>query len=284
MSVFITLNFKAQLRRSWLATGLAALAVLTSAIALTPQAHAEQSQQSAAEMLQDGLDALLDRQTDLAGQLFEQLMLTFPGSPESARAERELGVLGTASRAERQPEEADVFAHRNPRDEPALRLKFAADAGDRVFFAENSAVIGGRARALLEHQARWLAVRKDLSITIIGRADDGASADASRELSAKRAEAVREKLIASGIAAARMQIDARGTRDPVATCRTDLCQAQNRHAETFITLAEPRNGAFDAGEAGVPAAGRSQDLGRARATTLGGAAGGGLDRDLTVSR
>jgi peptidoglycan-associated lipoprotein len=113
-------------------------------------------------------------------------------------------------------------------------MRFATEAGDRVFFAENSAVIGGRARALIENQARWLASRQDLKITIIGRADDGGPENEARLLSAKRADAVRNVLVANGVAASRIVIDARGGRDPIATCSSPMCQAQNRQAETSI--------------------------------------------------
>lgn len=255
-------------------------AVLPSAFspfAFVPSARADQSEPSAAEMLQDGLDALIDRQMSLANELFEEVIRAFPGTPESVRAKRELSALGSAVQPTRATDDGDVFARRLPSDEPALRMKFATDAGDRVFFAENSSTIGGRARALLEHQARWLMARPEISITIIGRADDGASTDASRELSAKRAEAVRDKLAASGIALERMTIDARGSRDPVATCRSDLCQAQNRHAETSISFAASSSDRF--GDAGAPS--------RDRPTTVGGAvapAVDGIGRGVTVSR
>lgn len=115
-----------------------------------------------------------------------------------------------------------------------LRLAFATEAGDRVFFAENSAVIGGRARALIEHQARWLAKRPDLKVTIVGRSDDGLPAEAARDIGEKRAAAVRDRLVANGVMPNRIAIETRGARDPVATCTSPLCQAQNRHAETVI--------------------------------------------------
>jgi peptidoglycan-associated lipoprotein len=207
------------------------------------------SQQSAAEMLQDGLDAVAERQADLAVQLFEQLIATFPSSPQSARAQEELSALAivgggaaegaAAGRDDQARDNNDGRLFQKPREpstDAALRVKFATEAGDRVFFAENSAVIGGRARALIEHQARWLGPRTDLKITIIGRADDGASADESLRLSTQRAEAVRERLRLAGIDAQRIAIEARGARDPVATCHSALCQAQNRHAETSISL------------------------------------------------
>ena len=117
-----------------------------------------------------------------------------------------------------------------------LRRAFLRAGGDRVFFAENSASIGGRARAALEGQARWLKVRPNIKVTIISRADDGGSTTDSMALSQKRAQAVRDKLVESGLPADSVQIDARGDRDPISTCRTAQCQAQNRHVETFVSF------------------------------------------------
>lgn len=196
-------------------------------------AHADTSRNSPVEMLQDGLDALLERQRELAADLFSQLIAAFPGTPEASRAERELSSL--SGRDQQHPaayEREQPFVQRATDSE--LRMTFATEAGDRVFFAEDSAVIGGRARALIEHQARWLLKRPDLKVTIVGRSDDGLSADAARDIAEKRAAAVRDRLVANGVIAGRIAIETRGARDPVATCATPLCQAQNRHAETVI--------------------------------------------------
>jgi peptidoglycan-associated lipoprotein len=236
--------------------------------------RAQSNAQLPGEMLQDGLDALSGKEQGLAAELFEQLILAFPGTTEADRAQQELTLLGstsgTASEQHPESEPRDAAARERNDDPAALRMKFAVEAGDRVFFAENSAVIGGRARALLENQARWLQARPELKITIIGRADDGGPEDEAHVLSAKRAEAVRDKLVAGGVPASRILIDGRGTRDPVATCHSALCQAQNRHAETSI------------GGGIVSGAGEDMVRGasiRSRRATIGGAAGG-----VTVSR
>lgn len=116
------------------------------------------------------------------------------------------------------------------------RHRFLSEVGDRVFFAENSATIGGRARALLEAQARWLKAVPRLDVTIIGRAAEGGGADNDAALALARARAVESKLVESGVARERIRIDARGGADPVATCDESMCRAQNRHAETLLRI------------------------------------------------
>lgn len=185
------------------------------------------------QMLQDAFDAMSDSDFDEARKILGELILSYPGTPEAIRAEHELAVLN--SRQDYGGGGLDAVALFGPRSrEPQLRRSFALDVGDRVFFAVNSAAIGGRARVLIESQALWLKQRPELKVTVIGRADDDLDSDKSVLLSSKRAEAVRERLIASGIPSARISIEARGTSDPIATCATPLCRAENRHAETWI--------------------------------------------------
>jgi len=49
---------------------------------------------------------------------------------------------------------------------------FVAEAGDRVFFAENDARIGPRGRAVLERQALWLRANPSLLATVVGPAGE----------------------------------------------------------------------------------------------------------------
>ncbi len=210
--------------------------LIAAAIALPPDCRAGSPEASPDEMLTDGLDALSEGQQDLATKLFEQVILGFPGTDQSLRAERELGALNASAK----PAHATSTPQRDTRDvNGPLRLKFATDAGDRVFFAENSAAIGSRARALIENQARWLTARPDVHVTVIGRSDDGGPKEAALELSSQRAAAVRDKLIASGIPAGRVRAEGRGTDDAIATCELPICKAQNRHAETSLDVPVP---------------------------------------------
>lgn len=239
--------------------GLAACAaaVIVAAATLVPRHAMADAEQSPQEFLDDGLAAKAERQLDLARQLFEQLILAHPGSDEAERAADELRRLNGETRTLARPastdtdreastgDEADPLRAPDPAARPArevpasrsiaeLRRVFVRDVGDRVFFAENSASIGGRARAMLENQTRWLKARPETAIKIIGRADDGGSQQTAKDLSTRRAGAVRDHFLAAGIAAARISIDARGNSDPLATCRTFMCQAQNRLAETLL--------------------------------------------------
>lgn len=187
--------------------------------------------ETATELLTDGLDAVADHAEDSARRLFNKLISAFPDSPEAVRARQALGQIDNGG-----PDaEALAAMHAENVDRTAqYRHALLLEVGDRVFFAENSASVGGRARNVIENQARWLKARPYLTVTIVGRSDDGGTAQSGRLLSQNRAQAVRDRLIAAGIEQQRIRIEATGSEGRLATCRAPICQAQNRTAEVSI--------------------------------------------------
>lgn len=187
--------------------------------------------EKAAELLEDGLDALSDHAEESGRRLLGRVVSDFPGSVEALRAKR---VLAALDRGESIPDDRALIRAGLAERTAEYRRVFLVDVGDRVFFAENSASLGGRARNIIENQARWLSARPDLSIVVIGRADDAGGRAAAAALSLQRAEAVRDRLVAAGISENRIEVKAAGNADRVAVCDGPLCQAQNRNAEVYI--------------------------------------------------
>jgi peptidoglycan-associated lipoprotein len=189
--------------------------------------------ETAAELFEDGMDALAARANESGRRLLGRLIVDYPRSPEAARAKRALAALDAG-----EIPLDDYIAEASEAERTAqYRHAFLVDVGDRVFFAENSATIGGRARSMIENQARWLKVHADVNIVVIGRADDGVSNDAAVTLSRQRAEVVRDRLVSAGLASERIEIKAAGDADRLALCGSALCQAQNRNAEIQIDAA-----------------------------------------------
>lgn len=269
----------------------AAVAVLVIAVGVAAANRSARAESGPQDLLSLGLEALADQQPTEARAHFERLLSNFPRSAEAVRASKELGVLNgdsddnSADPSDVSDADADaadgmqgagrtegtsLSAKASGTATQRARRAFVTAVGDRVFFAENSAGIGGRARAMLENQARWLSGHPSLKITLIGRADDGGSAAQARELSMQRADAVRAKLVESGVAAAAISVEPRGATDPVATCRSPLCQAQNRLVETLITVDLERGraeGALSAAPGPASPAGRAVSV-QSRDSTL----------------
>jgi len=223
--------------------------------------------ETAEELLVDGMDAAADHADESARRLFNKLIAVFPTSPEASRARSALLSLdGDSENGDRAAVRAAIQAEAAERT-LEYRHAFLITVGDRVFFAENSATLGGRARSIIKNQARWLKVRPALTVTVIGRADDGGDRTTARMLSQQRSEAVRDPLIEAGLDPLRIEIRPVGTDDRLAICASALCRAENRNAEVFIndlrdlrpvrtsakdSLAQRANAAMrDGGEGGV---------------------------------
>lgn len=117
-----------------------------------------------------------------------------------------------------------------------LQDEFRNTIGDRVFFAAGSDELGGRARAVLSAQAQWLARRPEVEVIVEGHADDTGAGTDDDMLSAGRARAVRDRLVAEGVQPARIIMTAKGNSDPVAVCQGSDCSAQNRRAVVAVRL------------------------------------------------
>lgn len=135
-----------------------------------------------------------------------------------------------------------------PRPEPPGSLlavageDFRLNAGDRVFFAEGTHELGARARAALEAQAVWLQRHPMVEVMVEGHADERGTAEHNRDLSLRRADTVKARLVELGIAPGRIGTVGHGRERPLALCRDQLCAAQNRLAITVITRAVSAGG------------------------------------------
>jgi len=76
-----------------------------------------------------------------------------------------------------------------------------------------------------------------MRVRIIGHTDSTGNDAINNPLSLDRAESVRDYLAARGVAASRIEIDGRGSHQPVASNATDEGRARNRRVE--ILLREP---------------------------------------------
>ena len=89
----------------------------------------------------------------------------------------------------------------------------------------------------LEKQAQWLTLYNRYSFTVEGHADERGTREYNIALGARRAQAVREYLVARGIDGARMRTISYGKERPVAVCNDISCWSQNRRAVTVLSQA-----------------------------------------------
>jgi peptidoglycan-associated lipoprotein len=118
---------------------------------------------------------------------------------------------------------------------PGSAEQFTSEVGDRVFFAEDQSVLSTEAQETLRGQAQWLEQYPNVMVQVEGHADERGTREYNIALSARRATATRDFLIAQGVAAARISSIAYGKERPAALCDAEQCWSQNRRAVTVIT-------------------------------------------------
>jgi peptidoglycan-associated lipoprotein len=117
---------------------------------------------------------------------------------------------------------------------PGSQQDFVVNVGDRVFFETDQTDLTPQGRATLDKQAQWLAQYNRYTFTIEGHADERGTREYNIALGAKRAQSVREYLIARGIDGSRMRTISYGKERPVAVCDDISCWSQNRRAVTVL--------------------------------------------------
>ena len=118
---------------------------------------------------------------------------------------------------------------------PGSQQDFSVNVGDRIYFLVDQTTLTPEATETLRRQAEWLKKYPNVMIQVEGHADERGTREYNISLSARRATATREFLIANGVAANRISSIAYGKERPVALCDAEQCWSQNRRAVTVIT-------------------------------------------------
>ena len=120
---------------------------------------------------------------------------------------------------------------------PGSPQDFVVNVGDRVFFETDSTELTPQARETLDKQAQWLSTYNRYAFTIEGHADERGTREYNIALGARRAQTVREYLVARGVENSRMRTISYGKERPVAVCNDISCWSQNRRAVTVLSNA-----------------------------------------------
>ncbi len=117
---------------------------------------------------------------------------------------------------------------------PGSIQEFTASVGDRVFFDTDQTDLNAQGEATLAKQAEWLNRYGRYNFTVEGHADERGTREYNFALGSRRAESVKNYLVAHGVAASRMRSISYGKERPVATCDDISCWSQNRRAVTLL--------------------------------------------------
>jgi outer membrane protein OmpA-like peptidoglycan-associated protein len=97
-----------------------------------------------------------------------------------------------------------------------------------VYFSEGSATLDPSAQPLVDYTARLFREGNPFVMTVVGHTDSVGQDYSNLVLSARRAAAVKQALVARGIPADRLQIQAVGVSDPAVQGSDESADAQNR--------------------------------------------------------
>lgn len=103
-----------------------------------------------------------------------------------------------------------------------------------VYFDFNIAAPRDDSQPTVVEASRYMAQYPALRARVLGHTDFTGSDDFNRELSTARCQQVRELLIASGVAAERVEVQAWGEDQPVADNHTKRGRARNRRVEIIL--------------------------------------------------
>ena len=105
---------------------------------------------------------------------------------------------------------------------------------DNILFDTDSYVIKEESKLELQGLVRFLELNTDLKIEVAGHTDDVGDAQSNLELSQNRAKAVRDLVVAEGIAGERVSFKGYGETKPVASNDTEKGRARNRRTAVKI--------------------------------------------------
>lgn len=125
-------------------------------------------------------------------------------------------------------------ASAQPPPVPAPKGKVVYRLGD-LLFASDEAELGPGAGATLDAMVAAIAREPNRRIVVEGHTDSTGEAAYNRELSRRRAEAVRQYLVAHGVAADRIVAVGKGEADPIAGNDTADGRKHNRRVDVIVS-------------------------------------------------
>ncbi len=117
---------------------------------------------------------------------------------------------------------------------PGSIAEFKQNVGDRVYFDTDLSNIREDGRGTLAKQAEWLKKYTNYPITIEGKCDERGTREYNLALGERRANAVRQYLVAQGVPADRIKTISYGKERPEVVGSDEGAWARNRVGITVL--------------------------------------------------
>lgn len=103
-----------------------------------------------------------------------------------------------------------------------------------VYFVEGKDELTPESQPELERVKAEIGARAAVEIVVVGHTDRVGGAQANDALSVKRAQVVRDTLVAAGIPEKVMEVAGRGEREPLVPTDDEVAEARNRRVEITV--------------------------------------------------
>ncbi|MDT8376403.1 MAG: peptidoglycan-associated lipoprotein Pal [Mariprofundaceae bacterium] len=104
-------------------------------------------------------------------------------------------------------------------------------SSNAVYFAFDKSDLDAASRAILDANAAWLSDNDDITVTVEGNCDERGSREYNLALGQRRADSVKDYLVANGVDASRIDTVSFGEERPACKGSGRACWAQNRRAD-----------------------------------------------------
>jgi peptidoglycan-associated lipoprotein len=118
---------------------------------------------------------------------------------------------------------------------PGSVQDFVVNVGDRVYFDYDKFTVRADAEPILSSQAAWLSRYPSVNVRIEGNADERGTREYNLALGARRANSIKDFLVAHGVSASRIETVSFGKEKPIDAGTTEEAYAKNRNGHTAIT-------------------------------------------------
>lgn len=115
-----------------------------------------------------------------------------------------------------------------------LQDEFRTQVGDHVYFQTDSVSLTGEARQTLDGQAMFLQNHPSLALTIEGHCDERGTREYNLGLGERRAQSIKDYLMAHGISGQRLSVVSYGKERPESLGSNPSAWAQNRRGISVL--------------------------------------------------
>lgn len=179
---------------------------------------------------------------DLTSLAFLGLLVACSNSPKDIETSSDTSGFSSSSAAEEQlPEIIDPLQGTEVFESVSIdgprqgsQQDLVVNVGDRIFFGYDRFDLTPEAQAQLEVQAQWLQQHSNVSITIKGHTDERGTREYNLGLGERRANSVKNYLVALGVSPNRISTISFGKEQPAVLGSNPSSWAQNRRAVTEV--------------------------------------------------